>query len=450
MGIALDKNGDIYKFNKLSVEKEDSKILKCSTNNLSLKDKLLTAKSLIMVHKPSGRIMCELKLIHAQHFYPLSVIDYANAIKNLLLKKIDTLPIMSVDSHDYNFCDFHCKDCLAVDTRKWAQKELGYTSFDIKTYENVLSEIARYSKQRGCDSVRFEMSGEGNPDMYPYRARIIKHAKENCNMKCVYISSGSRLNEETIDALVKYAYYIRISLPGITNEAYDKYSNQKCSSENKFTYDKAMELIKKLTQKRKEYKREGDLLIGCRTCMRPENGGNYLKAAKQIGDLGADSFQIVKILVPEGMNTKDFKISEETVKELTYLKENYNTLGLQHVQIPGALDYEYYDRKIDEIDKPSQCFSSLVSPILYGSNLVICTHWEKIKDIENSHYARLTGTENELEDIMLNEHACSLRNKVPERCSSCCSIYDNLMMEMIKSQLIMSEDIENIEFMLTY
>lgn len=63
--------------------------------------------------------------------------------------------------------------------------------------------------------------------MYPYRADLIKYANEECNMKCVYISSGSRLNEETIDALAKYAYYIRISFPGVCNKAYSKYSIQK-------------------------------------------------------------------------------------------------------------------------------------------------------------------------------------------------------------------------------
>ena len=38
---------------------------------------------------------------------------------------------MSLDSHDYNFCDFNCKDCLAVDTRKWAEKKLGFRFNDI-------------------------------------------------------------------------------------------------------------------------------------------------------------------------------------------------------------------------------------------------------------------------------------------------------------------------------
>ena len=265
-----------------------------------------------------------------------------------MLKKMKgevcNFPIMSLDSHDYNFCDFNCKDCLAVDTRNWAKDNLGFTTFNIDHYKKVLKEIARYSKKRGIDSLRFEMSGEGNPDMYPYRAELIKYAAEECNMKCVYITSGSRLNEETIDALSKHAHYIRISLPGVCDEAYRKYSVQKNKAQE-FTYEDSMKLIEKLVNKRKEYNREGILMIGARTCMRPENIGEYINTAKRLGEIGADSFQIVKILVPEGEAIEKYKLDEKAVTELNELNIEYKKYGLMHIQIPNKLDYMYYDRK---------------------------------------------------------------------------------------------------------
>ena len=52
--------------------------------------------------------------------------------------------------------------------------------------------------------------------------------------------------------------------------------------------------------------------------------------------------------------------------------------------------------------------------------------------------------------MMFNERACRIRDTLPNKCSSCCSIYDNLMMEMVKTQLLMVKDIENVEFLLTY
>lgn len=448
MQIAFDEKGKVYELNTSTVQEVTNEIVKRGVQGLSEKEKRMKAKSLILMHTKTNRIIFELNIIQNQHFYPLSILDYANMMLKLMKKEITNLPIMSLDSHDYNFCDFNCKDCLAVDTREWAKDNLGFVNFDIEHYEKVLKEIARYSKQRGCDSIRFEMSGEGNPDMYPYRARIIEYAAKECNMKPVYISSGSRLDEKTIDALAKYAYYIRISLPGLNEKAYDIYSAQK--GKTKFKYADAINLIKKLVQKRKEYGREGELMIGARTCMRPENEGSYIDTAKVLGEIGADSFQIVKILIPMGDDYTKYKLSTNTQEELKFLKKNYQNFGLMHVQIPHDLDYIYYDRQIDETQKPSQCYSSFVSPILYGPNLVVCTHWEKIKDIADSHYGNIKGDENELEEMLCGENAVRIRKLIPEKCSSCCSIFDNQMLEMIRAQLALITNLNDVEFMLTY
>ena len=121
-----------------------------------------------------------------------------------------------------------------------------------------------------------------------------------------------------------------------------------------------------------------------------------------------------------------------------------------HIQVPHNLDYIYYDRKLEEAQKPSRCYSSLVSPILYGPNLIVCTHWEKIKDVEGSHYCKMTGKENELEKIMEGRHAKKIRGRVPEKCSSCCAIFDNQVLDMIRAQLALATDLDDLEFYLTY
>ena len=449
MQLIVNKEGKVYELSGLRINETANQYVEKGIKGLSYKEQRMKAKSLVLVYKKTNRVIFELNIIHNQHYYPLSILDYANSMLEYMKHNISNLPIMSLDSHDYNFCDFHCKDCLAVDTRNWAKDNLGFTNFDIDHYKKVIKEIARYSKQRGLDSIRFEMSGEGNPDMYPDRAELIRYAAEECNMKCVYITSGSQLNKETIDALAKYAYYVRISLPGVNEEAYKIYSSQK-RVKDPFTYEKAMKLIEKLIEKRKEYGREGELMIGARTCMRPENEGGYIKTAKKLGKMGADSFQIVKILIPMGDKIEKYKLTKETIKELTDLHDNYEQYGLMHIQVPHNLDYMYYDRKLEDVQKPSQCFSSLVSPILYGPNLVICTHWEKIKDVKGSHYCKMTGKVNELEKVMEGKHAIKIRKSVPEKCSSCCSIFDNQVLDMIRAQLALENDLEGLEFYLTY
>ncbi len=448
MNIAIN-NDKLYIYDNAKLEPVKSfggdfnKMIGC----LSKKERLLKAKSMIMVDSETNTVIATYPIIRSQHFYPLSITDFAYALKDLMLKKIDSLPILSLDSHDYNYCDFNCKDCLAVDTREWAKENLGFTNIDPEEYEKILKKIAEYSKERGCDSIRFEMSGEGNPDMYPHRSRIMKYAREECNMQLVYISSGSMLNDQLIDDLAKYCSYIRISLPGVTEEAYDKYSSQTCANKYKFTLQKSLDNIKKLIEKRKEYNRDGELIIGARTCMRPESDGGYLETAKKLKELGADSFQVVQILVPEGSNYKDYPISDMCRRELQEL--NKNNIGLMHIQIPGKLDYVYYEREMEVGSRPGECFSSLFAPILYGPHLVVCTHWEKIKNLKY-HYGKIDDNVHKLSDIMQNENAKAIRKDIPYDCSSCCSIYDNQILCSIKAQLMLMKNIENVEFLLTY
>ncbi len=430
--------------------KRNSKRLRDFVEGMTLKEKLLNAKGMIMVHQPTNTSIAHFNFIHSQHFFPLSILDYAVAIQNLVCRNIPSLPILSIDSHDYGPCDFRCLDCLAEETRTWGEKKLGFKNFDPVHYEAVLTEISRYSRERGCESVRFEMSGEGNPDMYSHRARIIRHAKEKCNMGVVYVSSGSRLTKESIDALVECASYIRISFPGLNNDAYSIYSRQAGNRKDQFTYDAALRLLETLTNRRAQCGRDGELLIGIRTCMRPENEGWYNKTALRIGELGADSFQIVKILVPIGYNVQDFPLSNETIYELQEVKRKKGDGKLMHVQVPQKLDYMYYSREIDELIKPAECFSSSVSPILYGPHLVICTHWGKITDIENSHYGVITGEPGQLNNIIAGNRANKIRDHVPSRCNDCCSIYDNLIMSAIKAQLSLAKDPNEVGFYLTY
>ena len=200
---------------------------------LSLMDKCLKPKSMIMVNKNTGDIIFETSELYPQHFYPQTILDYANAIKVGMKGNLDNLPILSISTKDYPYCDFRCREWLADPTRMWAIKNINKCVLELEEYKKILKEIARYSRVRGCNSVRLEICGEGNPDMHPDRLEIIKYAKEECNMSVVYISTGSKMSDELLDTLAKYAYYVRISLPGISEDAYEYYSNQ--ASKEKFT-----------------------------------------------------------------------------------------------------------------------------------------------------------------------------------------------------------------------
>lgn len=74
---------------------------------------------------------------------------------------------------------------------------------------------------------------------------------------------------------------------------------------------------------------------------------------------------------------------------------------------------------------------------------------------KNKRYKRFTlwkmlGTPNELEVMIEGENGTRIRNCVPEKCSSCCSIYDNQIMDLIRAELSILNDLDDVEFMLTY
>lgn len=407
---------------------------------------LLRVKKFTIYNKKSNQVLYETNEVYPQHFFPLSIIDFAYVIKESIKNKAAELPIMSISSKDYPQCDFNCKDCLAKTSRNWAKDNLSSVIPEIEKYKRILLNISNYSQKCGFDSVRFEICGEGNPDLYSGREEIIKYAKEKCNMGVVYISTGSKLNKKTKEALVKFASYIRISFPGIDNFSYDYYSNQK--QKNKFGYQEALNLLKELIALRKEYKREDELIIGARTCIREPNEGKYITFAKELGKIGVDSLQIVKILTTEKEKIEKNELNERLKKELTTIYEQYEKYGLKHVQLPIKLDKIYNDRKLSNERKFSKCYSSILCPILYGTNLITCTHWDKITDIENYHYGVLNGTENEITTIINSQKSKNIRQKIPKNCNDCCSINDNTIFEIIENIVLSCDSLDDIEFKL--
>lgn len=417
-------------------------------NIISQKERLITPKRIVAINVKNGKTIWLTNKVFPQHFYPLSIKDYCEAVKVAVKIGIDRMPILSVSSKDFPYCDFKCLDCLACPSREWAvaDNHIKYPIIPIELYKKILDEISRYSKERGCEHVRFEICGEGNPDLYKDRVEMIEYATKNCGMKIVYVSTGSKMNEELIDCLARNSFCIRISFPGITPTAYDVYSNQRNWS---FGYEEAISLLKKLTEKWKEYGREGELLIGARTCIRPLNDGSYKKFLATIGELGVDAFQAVKVLTPEFGKHLEQTMSREVVKELLELKENYKELGIQDFQIPNDLNKIYNDRSLRDEMKTSKCWSSMVSPPLYGTNLMCCVLWDRITDL-SYHYGIMKGEIGELENMMTGENARYIKENCPKNCKDCCSYNDNKFMESLWKTLKVQDDVDDIEFFFEY
>jgi len=223
-----------------------------------------------------GNIVFEDRKRYAQHFFPLSVIDYARAMYNFE-RYNQSIPILSVDSHDVLQCDFRCQDCLSAHGTNFPIKQFPKDNFkmDLETYKRILKEIVDYSEKRGFRGVRFEQSGEGNPDYYRHRQEILKYAKE-LGMQSVYVSTGSKIDENLRKALVENSSFIRISFPGI-GEAYKYYSGQ-----SEFSFTNALNGIEGIINERSKQRRDRDLMIGARVALRPQHSDTYFNFANKL------------------------------------------------------------------------------------------------------------------------------------------------------------------------
>ena len=91
--------------------------------------------------------------------------------------------------------------------------------------------------------------------------------------------------------------------------------------------------------------------------------------------------QGVKVLIPDFESVKNEVVSHEVIEELVTLKETAYSYGLKDYQIPNDLNTIYNNRTMVERDKPTKCWSSLISPPLYGTNLMSCVLWDRITDL---------------------------------------------------------------------
>lgn len=276
-----------------------------------------------------------------------------------------------------------------------------------------------YSEKRGFKGVRFEQSGEGNPDYYKHRQEILRYARE-LGMQSVYVSTGSKIDDSLRNSLVENASFIRISFPGI-GEAYKHYSGQ-----SEFTFTDALDGVGRIVKERDKQGRKKDLMIGARVALRSEHSDSYFSFANKLKDIGIDSLQIVKILVPEGKKPSDFLLNSGDAYDLekteTLDDVNFN------VSIPHGLDSMVYSREIENrAEFPTQCFSARFQPVLAGRSLFVCT----ISDIMYSHNLRLgtfASEEGELERFLSSENIERVTTGIPAQCKSCSNIYDNMLL----------------------
>ena len=161
------------------------------------------------------------------------------------------------------------------------------------------------------------------------------------------------------------------------------------------------------------------------------------------------AFQGVKVLTPEFEKHREQEMSLGTIIELAKLREDYKWLGIKNFQIPNYLNQIYNDRAFKGNEKPSTCWSSIVSPPLYGTNLMCCVLWDRITDLAY-HYGIMEGRTMELEEMMNGANAQFIRANCPKNCKDCCAHNDNRFMESLWKNLKSMENVDDVEFFFEY
>ena len=181
----------------------------------------------------------------------------------------------------------------------------------------------------------------------------------------------------------------------------------KYSGQEKFLFSDAINLIRRLVALRKEFNRENELLIGVRTCLRPEIAHAIAEVSTLlIDDIGIDTFQIVRAIKNNDTNDEEVIIPEKIREVLQNLGKN------QKISVPDCLDTYYNFRKTTDTFRGSMCLASELTPILYSNYLLPCTHTQMIKKVQS-------------EGINLAENDISSNHRDAKACDTCCAIKDN-------------------------
>jgi sulfatase maturation enzyme AslB (radical SAM superfamily) len=392
-------------------------------STLTHKEIAMRSEGLVVVDS-KDRIIYREENAYLQHFFPVLIRDFAELAYEYV-KFNRALPILSIDSHDVIGCDFHCQDCLSEGGGRATKAgiNIGFNPI-LKNYLHILSEIAAYSKRRGIASVRFEQSGEGNPDLYAYRPRLIEKAKKCYNMQTVYVTSGSRMSDELAKSLVENAAFIRISFPGINEQTYARYSKQE-----EYTFSDSVSRIEKLIKMRTEAKRERELLIGVRVALRPEEDALYYDFGRLMKEMKVDCMQLTKVQTTEGLNYRDFPISPIALRQFEMLKmlsdEHFN------VSLPDKPNYLYCERVIDDrCHFTDTCYSSRIQPVLSGNGLFACTEGDVMYS-KQYLFGRFEGKKGEIEEFLSDENVNRVTKNVPASCDKCENIFDNTLFDTI-------------------
>ncbi|MFH1744863.1 MAG: radical SAM protein [bacterium] len=240
------------------------------------------------------------------------ILNHPEKIKIWLDNKDETLITVEIDMT--NNCNSKCPACIGARTNN--------QSITYDEAKNYIDQIIKF----GAKGLIFTGGGEPtlNPDIY----KTVKYAFDK-GLDIGLITNGMIMTDETMNAIIKYCTWCRISLDAENPEVFKSIHGL-----DKNMYFKVLDNIKKLTDYRKKQKSEVTIGVGYLTGKETAKG--IVPFAKLASTLGVDYAQFR----PFHNNFTD--ITKEYLEAKKYDNDNFHSVA----------SIQKYNRFKDEIKRP--------------------------------------------------------------------------------------------------
>ncbi|MBU0756892.1 MAG: radical SAM protein [Nanoarchaeota archaeon] len=253
-------------------------------------------------------------------------------------------------------CNHDCLWCYAAN-------KIYNNKFDFVDSEKF---IATLRKMHALGAKSITLVGSGEPTLHPDFAKIVVELK-HIGYEIGLFTNGSVLDKKMIDIIVDNLTFVRISFNGGNKETYEKVHKRE-------HFDKVIDNIKTLLQKRKEKKQDFPT-IGVQHGTNHLTIGSLIDAVKLFKQIGVDYLEVKPILFisqkPDGSrNDLNWSSAKSILEEAESFSDENFAVYPKYEQFMKVLGQEEYKKR--NYDYCHGCFFSTSLEI--DGSLYVCVN----------------------------------------------------------------------------
>jgi MoaA/NifB/PqqE/SkfB family radical SAM enzyme len=268
-----------------------------------------------------------------EEYSPYKIVHHTEDLKRLKNGQANT-PIQ-VQLVLTNKCGHRCQTCSYHLDKSPSNAD--FFMKDELDYKKAI-EIINDCRNMGVEAI--QLTGGGEPTIYPRFGDILTHIVMGSMMKVALVTNGEKLTESISDILVNHGSWVRISLDAATKETYGEFRGIKTAC-----FDKTLNNIKYLVKEKKKHK--SDLVIGIGFVVNQYNYKEIYKAVELAQKIGVDNIRISGAFTPEGFGHFDsfFDVAskEARIAKNTFENSKFTVFNLFDDRIKDTQEVQDYD-----------------------------------------------------------------------------------------------------------